>query len=67
MVKLASLVIRHKSKYVDKEYSYIAGEDIEAGHRVLVQFGKPAAAPAADSRIYPQNTDQGVPQCPAAR
>ena len=39
MVKLASLVIRHKSKYVDREYSYIAGADIEVGNRVLVQFG----------------------------
>ena len=39
MIRLASLVIRHKSKYVDREYSYIAGEDIQVGHRVLVQFG----------------------------
>ncbi len=39
MAKIASLIVRHKSKFVDREFDYLAEDDIEPGDIVLVQFG----------------------------
>lgn len=40
MIKIANVALKHRSKYVDKEYSYLADETILQGTRVLVPFGK---------------------------
>lgn len=39
MYKVANVIIRHQSKFVDREYTYLAEADIEPGNIVLVQFG----------------------------
>ncbi len=40
MAKVAKVVLRHKSKYVDREYSYLATPETKLGAQVLVPFGK---------------------------
>lgn len=40
MAKTASVVIKHKSKFVDREFTYLADENIPVGAQVLVPFGQ---------------------------
>lgn len=39
MTQLVSVIIRHKSKFVDKEFTYLANENLQIGSQVLVPFG----------------------------
>lgn len=39
MARIARLIIRHQSKFVDREYDYLAGADYQVGDIVRVQFG----------------------------
>ena len=39
MAKKASLIIRHKSRFTDKEFDYLAEDTTQIGDIVLVQFG----------------------------
>lgn len=59
MTQLASVIIRHKSKFVDKEFTYLANENIQIGSQVLVPFGagnKPYEAIVSD--IFEQDTQE---------
>ncbi len=40
MQRIVNVVIRHKSKFVDREYSYLTEEEIKPGTLVWVSFGK---------------------------
>lgn len=39
MSRIANVVIKHKSKFVDREYSYLADDQIKLGAQVIVPFG----------------------------
>ena len=39
MTQLVSVIIRHKSKFVDREFTYLANENLQIGSQVLVPFG----------------------------
>ncbi|MDO4711922.1 MAG: primosomal protein N' [Peptostreptococcaceae bacterium] len=40
MSRIASVIIKHRSKFVDREYSYLADETVEIGSQVIVPFGR---------------------------